>query len=423
MMNVSREELYFFRRRLKAWGTQLCFIVFRVFPIRRNRISICAFEGKGGFGCNPKYIVEELHRRSPNYEFVWFVDDMTKEFPFYIKKVPNTLLSRLFWLSTSRIWIDNYRKPYGTCKRKNQYYVNTWHATIGFKSIGLWRGSKFSKMAYLVSKNDSDMIDGVVIDSKWCAEMYPKGMVYSGEFLWDGAPRCDVLYGDRTLYKEDFRRKNGLSPDSRIVMFAPTFREGIVNGKRTVFSEIWTLDFQRMLENLERKFGGSWYLCLRVHPQLAACAEEYQNSQLEGRVIDVSREDDMYEILAAMDVFITDYSSAAMDASFAHIPVFLYADDIGRYVNDRGSMLWNLSTDSNATVRNNQMMTPGIDVILPYPVAQDNEELEKRILDFDMEDYLTKMKVFEESVELVFDGKASIRVADRIETYIKKWGT
>ena len=137
-------------------------------------------------------------------------------------------------------------------------------------------------------------------------------------------------------------------------------------------------------------------------------------------MIDVSREDDMYEILAGMDAFITDYSSAAMDASFAHMPVFIYADDIGQYVNDRGSMLWNMTTDSDAIIRNNRQMTPGMDVILPYPVAQNNEELESRILKFDMEDYLSKMKTFEEKVELTFDGKASLRIADRIEAYMRR---
>ncbi len=420
MVKMSRENLYIVWRKLKAAGNKLCFVACRIFPIRNNRISICTFEGKGGFGCNPKYIAEELHQRNPNYEFIWFVNDLSKEFPPYIKKVPNTLWSRAFWLSTSRIWIDNYRKPYGTCKRRKQYYVNTWHGTIGFKSIGLWRGRKFSKMAYLVSRNDSDMIDGVVIDSKWCAEMFPKGMVYSGDFLWDGAPRCDVLYGDRTLYKERFRKKHGLALDARIIMFAPTFREGSVNGRRVVFSELWTLDFMRMLKNLEQRFGRSWYLCVRVHPQLAARAEDCRDSQLEGKMIDVSREDDMYEILAGMDAFITDYSSAAMDASFAHMPVFIYADDIGQYVNDRGSMLWNMTTDSDAIIRNNRQMTPGMDVILPYPVAQNNEELERRILKFDMEDYLSKMKTFEEKVELTFDGKASLRIADRIEAYMRR---
>ena len=410
-----KERSYIFYRKVKASLNKLCFYLCSIFPIKNKLISVCTFEGKGGFGCNPKYIVEELHRRNPNYEFVWFVNDMSKEFPNYIKKVPNTLWSRAYWLSRSKVWIDNYRKPYGTRKRKGQIYINTWHATIGFKSIGLWRGDAFSKMAYLVSQNDSKMIDRVVIDSEWCAEMYPNGMVYDGDFLWAGAPRCDALYGDRKKYKDAFCKKHGISRDSKIVMFAPTFREGSKNGKRTVFSEIWTLDFQRLLKNLSQRFGGEWYLCLRVHPQLVESVEEYKHSELKEYLIDESKADDMYEVLAAMDAYITDYSSAAMDASYAHMPVFIYADDIEKYVKDRGSMLWNLSTDSKVIVKNNKEMTPNIDVDLPYSISQNNEELEANILGFDEKEYLDKMQQFEEAVELVFDGKASQRVCDYLE--------
>jgi len=392
----------------------------RIFPIRKNRISVCTFEGKGGFGCNPKYIVEELHKRNACYEFVWFVNDMQKEFPPYIRKVPNTLWSRAYWLSTSKIWIDNYRKPYGTCKRKGQYYINTWHATIGFKSIGLWRGKNFSKMAYFVSKNDSDMIDDVVIDSEWCAEMYPRGMVYNGNFLWAGAPRCDVLYGDRLKYKKNFRQQHSLAQEAKIIMFAPTFRESAANGKRAIFSEVWTLDFKRLLDNLEIRFGGIWYLCLRVHPQLAANVEEYKDEKLKERLIDVSKEDEMSEILAAMDAFVTDYSSAAMDAGYTHMPVFIYADDIAKYIDDRGSMLWNISTDSKKAVTNNKEMTPGIDTLLPYPIAQNNEELEENIIHFDEDRYASMLKQFENAVQLKFDGKASIRVADQLELYMRQ---
>ncbi len=414
-MNNKRAKRYLQKRKIQAFRDRICFYLCSVFPIKKNRIAVCAFEGRGGFGCNPKYIVQELHKRNPEYEFVWFVNDRNKAFPDYIKKVPNTLWNRAYWLSTSKIWIDNYRKPYGTRKRKKQYYVNTWHATIAFKTIGLWRGEAFSEIAYLVSKNDSDMIDHVAIDSKWCAEVYPKGMVYDGEYLLSGAPRCDVLYGDRTFYKEKFRKEHGLPMDAGIVMFAPTFREGVKDGKRMVFSEVWTLDFERMLTNLEKRFGGTWYLCLRLHPQLAVGAEEYKDSKLQGRLIDVSQEDDMYEILAGMDAFVTDYSSAAMDAGFAHMPVFIYADDIAEYVKDRGGLLWNMSTDSDAVVTNNKEMTPSIDTVLPYPIAQDNEELEKRILEFDEKQYLEGLVRFEKDVELVFDGKASQRVVDAIE--------
>lgn len=412
------ERNYIRYRKLKAFGNKVCFVLCRIFPIKQNRISICTFEGKGGFGCNPKYIVEELHRRNEAYEFVWFVNDMGKVFPDYIKKVPNTLWSRAYWLSTSKIWIDNYRKPYGTCKRRGQYYFNTWHGTIGFKSMGLWRGEAFSQMAYLVSKNDSNMIDVAVIDSKWCEEVWPKGIVYDGECLRTGAPRCDVLYGDRFQYRDTFRKRYGISREAKVVMFAPTFRESAVNGKRKIFSEEWTLDFERLLYNLKTRFGGEWYLCLRIHPQLALNMQESREVVFQERVIDVSREDDLYEVLAAMDVFITDYSSAAMDASCAHIPVFIYADDIEKYVNERGSMLWNMSADSKKPVTNNKEMTPDIDVVLPYPIAQNNDEMEESILHFDENLYISGMKQFEDAVELVFDGKASKKVADKVEHYI-----
>lgn len=85
------EKRYIQYRKIKAFGNKLCFYICRVFPIKRNLISVCTFEGKGGFGCNPKYIVQELHRKNPDYKFVWLVDNIRKEFPDYIKKVPNTL--------------------------------------------------------------------------------------------------------------------------------------------------------------------------------------------------------------------------------------------------------------------------------------------------------------------------------------------
>ena len=120
------EARYIAKRKIKAMLNSICFYFCRIFPIKNNLISVCTFEGKGGYGCNPKYIVQELHRRNPDYEFVWFVNDMTKEFPDYIKKVPNTLWSRAYWLSRSKLWIDNYRKPYGTVKRAGQYYINVY---------------------------------------------------------------------------------------------------------------------------------------------------------------------------------------------------------------------------------------------------------------------------------------------------------
>lgn len=417
-MNL-KEKRYILYRKIKALLSRLCFCLCSVFTIKENLISVCTFEGKGGFGCNPKYIVKELHRRNSDYKFVWFVNDMNKEFPEYIKKVPNTLWSRAYWLSRSKVWIDNYRKPYGTRKRKGQFYINTWHGTIGFKTTGLYRGKAFSPIAYLVSKSDSDMIDCLTVDSEWCLEFFPKGLIYDGEYLKKGAARCDILYGDRDIYKKVFKNKYNIEEKTKIVMFAPTFREKSVNGKRVVFSELWSIDFKRMLACLEQRFGGVWKLCIRLHPQIADYMTHQENTDLKDKIIDVSKEDDLYEILAAMDVLITDYSSVAMDASFAKIPVFIFADDIEKYVEDRGSLLWKMETRKEGYILNNKEMTPNINVELPFSVSENNEELEENIINFDVKEYEKKLQKFNTEVGLVFDGKASEYIADKIEELIR----
>lgn len=410
-----KESSYIAYRKLKAFCNRICFYICRVFPIDKRLISVCTFEGKGGFGCNPKYLVQELHKRNPEYKFVWFVNDMGKKFPDYIRKVPNTLWSRAYWLSRSKVWIDNYRKPYGTCKRRKQYYLNVNHYTIGIKCTGLWRGKGFSEMAYLVSRNDSDMIDDLVIDSEWCEQVSPKGLVYDGTYLKTGAPRCDVLYGDRTKYKKLFKNRHGIPEDAKVVMFAPTFREGAKNGKRSVYSELWTVDFKRLLATLEKKFGGQWYVCVRVHPQLAPSFDRYTNEEIEDFVIDESQADDMYEILAGMDAYITDYSSACFEAGFARMPVFIYADDIQKYAKDRGSLMWNIADDPIDNIRNNKNITPEMDVKFPFSVARNNDELEANIISYDNSQYITDLEDTFKMMGLVFDGKASEKLAKKIQ--------
>lgn len=411
-----KESNYIRYRKIKAFGTRLCFYLCRIFPIKPNLISVCTFEGKGGFGCNPKYIVQELHKRNPRYEFVWFVNDMTKEFPDYIKKVPNTLWSRAYWLSRSKIWIDNYRKPYGTCKRKGQYYLNTWHGMGGFKTIGLWRGDSFSEIAYLVSKKDSDMVDYFLSDSKFCTEYFPKGLVYSGEFLEVGAPRCDVLLNQRNSLKTKFYNEYDLEEDIKCIMYAPTYRENAVNGKRRVFSEIWSIDFDKVIQNLETHFGGTWCIILRMHPQIA-----HESKYIKNKVIDVSDRDDLYEILAAMDGLITDYSSCAMDAAMMRIPVFIYADDIGVYKENRGALTWDITEETRCNAPINKEISPNFNVELPFSIAKNNDELEEDILQFNVEGYDKKLTEYERGIGLVLEGTASKKVANIIEELMYRY--
>lgn len=413
---MNREEIYILRRKAQAFFQSMLFYICRIFPINKKLISVCTFEGKGGFGCNPKYIVQELHRRDGSYTFVWFVSKNAQDkiFPQYIRKVPNTGLSRAYWLSRSKVWIDNYRKPYGTKKRRGQYYLNANHFTLGIKCTGLLRGDGFSKIAFMINKSDSDMIDGLVIDSKWCEKCFDKAMLYEGVMLKTGAPRCDVLYGNRRIFRNRLRRRHNLSDASKIVLFAPTFREGAKNGKRYVYSEVWSIDFAGLVDYLERRFGGKWYVCFRVHPQLADTFKGYHGSdfKIKDRLIDESYYDDFHEILAGVDAYITDYSSAIFEAGYAHIPAFIYADDIKKYSQNRGNLYWELNADDRRNIVNNKEIHPDMDLILPFPVSTNNDQLQKDILDFDKDKYNLMLDRFHNSIGLVFDGKASKRLVD-----------
>ena len=403
-MSNQEEEKSIRKRKRKAYMIHHFYHMLRIFPVKKGKIVFTTFEGDGGFCCNPRYIAEELlHRqrsdRDERYELIWLVNDMKREFPAGIQKVKNTFLNRAYHLATAQVWVDNSRKAYGTAKRKNQLYIQTWHAALEFKAVGMFRGKLFPRIAYLVSRYDSRLADYVLSNSEWCTQRYPKMLLYDGKILKTGSPRCDIFTTKRTELYRSIRERYGIPSDGKVVMFAPTFRGGGQKGKRQVYSEEPTLDFEMLSNTLHEKFGGTWYIFLRLHPQLAAQMEGIPLKNQSEYMVDVSQADDMNEVLAAADVFVTDYSSSAFDAVNMRIPVFLYADDLKEYVKDRGELMWDMKK-------------------LPFEVAETNEELREIIRGFEQKGYEDAVGEFLAECGVVEDGKASARVADVIEEFV-----
>ncbi len=394
------EIIYITKRKIKAFSHSLFYYACRVFPIDRHKIVMWTFEGGGGYGCSPKYVAEEILKRNhagkTSYKIIWLLNDMNKEFPLEIKKVKNTLWNRAYHLSTAGTWISNTRTFYGTKKRKKQYYIQTWHSTIWIKPIGKYRGKKFPKMAYLASVADSKLIDYVLSGSKWCEYMYRDGLIYDGEIVRTGTPRCDVLFNEVQEKRRYFRKEYDIPSEAMILIYAPTFRGGSQSKCRSVNTDEATIEFERLISSLEKRFGGRWYIFLRLHPQLAAKMEKLKVRQKSDRLIDVSQRPDMNEIIAASDVFLTDYSSAIYEAAMMGLPGFIYADDLEEYIADRGELVFDMYQ-------------------LPFPVAVNNNELMDNVLNFDSHDYQCKVDAFMKEVGIFEDGRASERVVDLIE--------
>ena len=111
--------------------------------VDNNKIVIDNFEGNS-YGCNPKYIVEEIIKRKLPYELVWLVKSVSSEFekgafPEQVRLVPIYKKDAFVELATAKLWIDNQRKYYfikrGLIKKNNQRYIQTWHGSLGIKKL------------------------------------------------------------------------------------------------------------------------------------------------------------------------------------------------------------------------------------------------------------------------------------------------
>ena len=399
---MHSEKEYIEKRRKQAEELSRLFRSMQKYPVEKRKIVVAAFEGAGRYGCNPRYVVEELHRRAPELRFVWLMHDTSHVFPEWIEKVLDTPENTAYHLSTASVWIDNYRKPWGTIKRSGQLYIQTWHGSLGIKAVGRFRGDKLPQIAQIVSEADSKLIDYVVTDSAYRSRMLPDLLFYNGPVLQVGTPRNDIVITKREEYHKIIRERYKLSKDMKIILFAPTFRGGNQNLKKEVKQDYPSVDFKSLVSAFERKFSGKWQVMLRLHPQVAAKMHNMPIQEKLDNMCDVSQYDDISELIAGCDAVLTDYSSCAFDAAYAYIPVFLYADDVEEYKENRGMFMWKHGE-------------------LPFSFAQTNEELQTNIENFDHSVYCERLKDFFKKLFLIEDGHAAERVSDVILGFMRRY--
>lgn len=256
-------------------------------------------------------------------------------------------------------------------------------------------------MARLVSEADSKLIDYVLAGNEWSYQMCTSGLIYDGPILRTGIPRCDVLFNSKDEMRRKYREQYGLRLDASILLYAPTFRGGNQKGRRSVNAETGTMDFERLVRALEAKFGGTWYIFLRLHPQVADQAEAIMRREKNDRLINVSAYPDMNELLVASDMLITDYSSSVFESMLMRQPGFLFVEDEQEYVKDRGELMFPLED-------------------LPFPAAYDMNGLERQIADFDQSRYEERVERFMGGLGVFEDGNASGRVVDFMEAHMAK---
>lgn len=368
------------------WIYRSCIFIFsylfRIFPIKDNRIIISNYYGKG-YGDNGKYICEQLLQMDENLEIVWLINknQNTLSFNSKIKIVKNKSIKGLYYLCTSKVWIDNCRKHFYSYKRKNQFYIQTWHGAIPLKKIEKDAESKLSKDYVKNAKLDSKLMDALISNGTFSTRIMKQSFWFDGPIYEYGSPRCDVLFSDVNR-KNRIKEKISIDKKYKILLYAPTFR-------KDMSVEIYKLNFDKILQVLKNKTEKDWIIFVRMHPNLNKNIEI--NNQ---NVINMSNYDDMYELMLISDILITDYSSSMFEFMFTKKPVFLYAPDINDYLDDRG---FYFEFEE-----------------LPFPKAFNFEDLLRKLTLFDNNKYIYSIEEFIKKIGCFEDGKASERVANLI---------
>lgn len=375
--------------------TRFVYKLCRIFPIKKNKIVISSYFGKG-FGDNGKYIALELLKHPGEYDIVWLCKNMNESFPAGIRKVKYRSFQSIYEQVTAKVWIDNARKPSYVCKRKEQYYIMTWHGGIGPKKIEKEVEDILGKEYVSSAKHDSRMADLFLAESDFTYNKYRKFFWYSGEILKCGSPRQDVFFHDNKVIKQKVLSSIGINNyNKKIFLYAPTFRDNMSENDLYIYKRQW----KRILSVVSQKFGGEWIGFIRLHPNIAKL--DKNRIFEEDYVYDVTNYPDMQELLVASDIVLTDYSSCVYDFGLTGKPGFMIAEDIELYKKQR-----DLCLDLN---------------VIPFPIASSDEELVHIIENFDYDVYSKKIHDFYYNYcGLYSGGHASEIVCDRIDQIINE---
>ena len=374
------------------------YYLFRFFPLQ-NKIIASTFQGRK-YGDNPQFILEELFKIAPDLDYVWLKNkECVYTTPTFLRTV-NCLhnpIRQIYEYATAKVWIDTHRLDSRKRKRKGQLFIETWHGGLGIKKLdGDVEKFRQDKRVMAEVYNTSKLADLFISNSDHLTNIYRSAFGYKGKIWKCGYPKNDSLIFDGAVARKNVRSCYNLSSETKIIIYAPTFRDELWNGKIDI--SLYDMDFRKVYYSINKYWDGKWQLFIRWHPNMMNLMTDIQKLYNDC-IIDVTDYPDMQELILASDAFISDYSSCIFDAAIRNIPCFTFATDFEEYKVDRG-VYYEMEE-------------------LPFPYAKNNDELIYNIINFNYENYLENWEKFKIRTGLYESGHAAKDIAYVINEFVK----
>ena len=369
-------------------GIQNALQLFRVLPLQ-PRVNFIAFSGRQ-YSDSPRRISELLLREHPEIQQFWAFNEPEK-FRFLeetgIKVVKYKSLEYLYYVMTSKVYVDNAEFWSILKFRPGQMVLQTWHGGGAYKRVGGHRiDVNQREQRHAVEKMNK--ITLFLSSSRAFTDFVIRGAYqYKGEVLECGLPRNDDLLKADAAVSAKVRQALEIPQNAKVLLYAPTFRN-------SHSLDLYDVDFSRLQQALEARFGGEWVILLRMHYYLS---DKAMSSALPF-LRNATDYPDMQDLLLSADALLTDYSSCMWDFSLMHKPCFLYARDIAEYRGER---------DFYTPIES-----------WPFPLASNNEELEQVIAQFDESRYREAVLRHHRDLGSTESGTAAKQCVDRIVAFL-----
>ncbi len=289
-------------------------------------IFFSSFSGKQ-YSDSPKVISERIHELAPNVRIIWSAMETVDQYlPDYVKPVRPATAEALRAQAAADVWVINNILQHGVYKGKHTFYIQTWHGDRSFKLVGAdakrAMGKKYTKYQSFVEEKICDLFLTASVNGAATAR---SAFNYRGELLDVGIPRNDRLIHleEQKDFAASVRRNLHISDDTKILLYAPTFRDRKKDKQKS------DADLSEALDALEAN-GEKWICLTRAHTRSAGL----ENNWNDARFMDVTDYPDIADLLIVTDLLITDYSSSAQDYVLTNRPVILVQFDIDEYAED-----------------------------------------------------------------------------------------
>ena len=312
--------------KLKLFLQKVYYFIISSFFCKKQVLFI-SFNGKQ-YSDNPKAISDYLIKNYPDLKQVWLLNNPEKynSLPKNIKCKRFSKFSLLHNIASSRVVVDNDCLVYNSKlakmpKTKKQLFIQTWHGDMGFKKC--FYSVKDFKPHNPFTLEKEGFFDYFITGSKFAEPLVREMFKYNGKLLKVGCPRNDILLKDYTAKSNKSKEILNLNKETKILLYAPTFRENISEDNERI-------DFEKIIKYLEEKTKEKWVVVFRAH--------HFKDYDCNEKFLDGKKNfDDMADLMVASDMLITDYSSCAGDYAHLNKPIILYIDDYDDYKNnDRG---------------------------------------------------------------------------------------